>query len=103
VTRRQQSLDGFDVRQRPRLVEQRLVRQVQTDQGKAALRSLFELKDLSGSSVDLFFGPSAPAGQEARWIKTIPGRGWFVYFRIYGPEAPAFDKTWKPGDFELVK
>jgi hypothetical protein len=77
--------------------------QVQTDQGKAALRSLFELKDLSGPSVDLYFGPSAPAGNEGHWIKTTPGRGWFVYFRIYGPEAPAFDKTWKPGDFELVK
>lgn len=77
--------------------------QVQTDQGKAALRSLFELKDLAGDSVDLYFGPSAPAGQENRWIKTIPGKGWFVYFRIYGPEKPAFDGGWKPGDFEEVK
>lgn len=29
-------------------------------------------------------------------------KGWFVYFRIYGPEAPAFDGSWKPGDFERV-
>jgi hypothetical protein len=28
--------------------------------------------------------------------------GWFVYFRIYGPEQAAFDGTWKPGDFEQV-
>jgi hypothetical protein len=78
--------------------------QVQTDQGKAALRSLFELKDkTAGKAVDLHFGPRAPAGQEGRWIKTIPGRGWFVYFRIYGPEAAAFDGSWKPGDFEEVK
>ena len=34
---------------------------------------------------------------------TIPGKGWFVYFRIYGPETPAFDGSWKPRDFELVK
>jgi hypothetical protein len=33
--------------------------QVQTDRHKAALRSLFELKDLSGTSVDLYFGPTA--------------------------------------------
>jgi hypothetical protein len=31
------------------------------------------------------FGPKAPAGHEGEWIKTIPGKGWFVYFRIYGP------------------
>jgi len=66
------------------------------------LRSLFELKDLSGASVDLYFGPSAPQGQENRWIKTNAGDGWFVYFRIYGPEAAAFDGSWKPGDFQKI-
>lgn len=76
--------------------------QIQTQQAKAALRSMFELKDLSGDSVDLYFGPNAPANQESRWIKTIPDKGWFVYFRIYGPEESAFDGSWKPGDFEEV-
>jgi len=75
--------------------------QVQTDQGRAALRSLFELKQVSGSSVDLHFGPTAPKG-ESPWIKTVPGKGWFVYFRLYGPEPAAFDGSWKPGDFEEV-
>jgi hypothetical protein len=78
--------------------------QIQIDQAKAALRSLFELKDKAGSSpVDLYFGPKAPAGQEGQWIQTIPGKGWFVYFRIYGPEQPAFDGSWKPDDFEEVR
>lgn len=77
--------------------------EVQTDQNKAALRSLFELKDQKGSMVELYFGPSAPAGHEGRWIKTAPGRSWFSYFRIYGPEQAAFDGSWKPGDFEEVK
>jgi hypothetical protein len=77
--------------------------QVRTPQGKAALRSLFELNDLDGKSVDLHFGPKAAKGQEKRWIRTLPGRGWFVYFRIYGPKAPAFDGSWKPGDFEQMK
>jgi hypothetical protein len=77
--------------------------EVQTAQDKAALRSLFELKDTgSAKSVDLYFGPKPPAGQENRWIQTVPGRGWFTYFRIYGPQGPAFDGTWKPGDFETV-
>ncbi|SHL35379.1 Uncharacterized conserved protein [Chitinophaga jiangningensis] len=78
--------------------------QVLTDQNKAALRSMFELKDLAGNpNAELYFGPTAPAGKEAQWIKTIPGKGWFVYFRVYGPEAKAFDGSWKPADFEEVK
>jgi hypothetical protein len=75
---------------------------------KAALRSLFEIKpeisrlgEKSGT-IDLYFGPTAPAGKEGQWIKTIPGKGWFSYLRIYGPEQAAFDGTWKPGDFEEV-
>jgi hypothetical protein len=76
--------------------------EIATDQGHAALRSLFELKDVKGSVADLYFGPNAPAGKERQWIKTTPGKGWFVYFRIYGPETAAFDKSWKPGDFEVV-
>lgn len=77
--------------------------QVATDQRKAALRSLFELKDkMTGAMVDLYFGPKAPVGQDGQWIKTIFGKGWFVYFRIYGPQQPAFDGSWKPGDFEEV-
>ncbi|OZI51995.1 DUF1254 domain-containing protein [Bordetella genomosp. 5] len=74
--------------------------QVQTPQDKAALRSLFELKDVDTSRpLTLYFGPKAPEGQENRWIQTNPGQGWFAYIRIYGPEAAAFDKSWKPGDF----
>jgi len=76
--------------------------QVQTDQEKAALRSLFELKGKEQPTLDLYFGPTAPAGHESEWIKTIPGKGWFVYFRIYGPGPAAFDGSWKPGDFEQV-
>jgi hypothetical protein len=78
--------------------------QIWTDQDKAALRSMFELKDkMAMKTVDLYFGPNAPTGQEGQWIKTLPGKGWFAYFRVYGPEEPAFDGSWKPGDFEEVR
>ncbi len=77
---------------------------IQTDQGKAALRSMVELKDVAKTgSTDLYFGPKAPAGKEGQWIKTNPDQGWFVYFRLFGPEGPAFDGRWKPDDFEEVK
>ncbi len=79
--------------------------EIQTDQGKAALRSLFELKgkDANASSIDLYFGPTAPEDKEGQWIKTKRGQGWFVYLRLYGPEQSAFDGTWRPGDFELME
>jgi hypothetical protein len=78
--------------------------EIQTEQNRAALRSLFELKDTGDAkSLDLYFGPKAPPGEEGRWIQTTPGKGWFAYFRIYGPKGPAFDGTWKPGDLEEVK
>ena len=75
--------------------------QIQTDQDKAALRSLVELKDVPPTgTTDLYFAPTAPAGKEGQWIKTNPGSGWFVYLRLYGPDGPAFDGRWKPDDFE---
>lgn len=77
--------------------------QIQTDRNHAALRSLIEFPNLGdAASITLSFGPEPPASGEDRWIETIPGRGWFVYFRIYGPEAAAFDGSWKPGEFELL-
>jgi len=47
-------------------------------------------------SVDVYFGP----GKEANWIQTLPGKGWFTYFRFYGPTKAFFDKSWALLDFE---
>jgi hypothetical protein len=55
------------------------------------------------TSVDVWFGPTAPAGHEANWVQFVPGKGWNTLLRLYGPPQPWFDKTWKPGEFELVK
>jgi hypothetical protein len=49
----------------------------------------------------LYFRPKAPEGKEGQWIKTIANQLWFTYFRIYGPEAAAFNGSWRPGDFEV--
>ena len=54
-------------------------------------------------SYDIYFGPKAPAGKEANWLQTVPEKGWNTIFRLYGPLQPWFDKTWRPGDPELVK
>jgi hypothetical protein len=51
-------------------------------------------------STDLYFGPAPPAGKAGNWLATVPGRGYFVVLRLYGPTAAAIDKSWKPGDIE---
>jgi hypothetical protein len=35
-------------------------------------------------------------------VQTIPGKGWFMILRLYGTLEPWFNKTWRPGEFELV-
>ena len=36
-------------------------------------------------SVDVYFGPAAPAGQETNWVSTVPEKGWLAVFRFDGP------------------
>lgn len=54
------------------------------------------------NSVDVYFGPKAPQGKENNWIQTLPGKGYLIALRLYGPLEPWFDKTWKPGEIELM-
>jgi hypothetical protein len=76
---------------------------LETDQKLAGLDSnQKDLKKNADGSVTVWFGPKAPAGQEANWVQTMPGKGWNTLLRLYGPLEPWFNKTWKPGDFELV-
>jgi hypothetical protein len=77
---------------------------LQTDQQFPSISSLREGVVINpDSSVDVYFGPKPPAGKEANWVQTVPGKGWFLMLRIYGPLEPWFDKTWKPGEIELVQ
>ena len=55
------------------------------------------------TSADVYFGPAAPAGHEANWVQTIPGKGWNILLRLYGPLQPWYEKTWRPGEIEQVK
>jgi hypothetical protein len=53
-------------------------------------------------SVDVFFGPTAPAGQESNWVPTEANGRFEVLARFYGPKKPLFDKTWKLPDLEKM-
>ena len=44
------------------------------------------LRSNPDGSVDLHFGPTAPAGWEANWIPTDPDGTFEVLFRFYGPD-----------------
>jgi hypothetical protein len=57
----------------------------------------------ANGSTDIYFGPQAPEGEAGNWRATVPGKGYFVILRLYGPTEAAFDKTWKPGDIEKGK
>ena len=76
---------------------------LQTDQRFPSLSSQTEgLLVNPDSSADVYFGPEPPAGKEANWIQTLPGKGWFVALRLYGPLEPWFDQSWRPGEIELM-
>lgn len=53
-------------------------------------------------SVDLYIGAAAPAGMESNFMKTVGEDGWFVYFRLYAPTEPWFDKSFTLPDFEQI-
>jgi hypothetical protein len=61
-----------------------------------------DLQKNADGSVDIYFGPEAPAGRESNWVPTA-GRDFEILFRLYGPEKEFFEKTWVLPDVEKVK
>ena len=57
----------------------------------------------SDGSVTVYFGPTPPKGHESNWGQTIAGKGYTILLRLYGPLQPWYDRTWIPGDMELIK
>ena len=79
------------------------------DNGGADIRSanldsrLPDLVKNPDGSIDLYVGAKAPEGFEKNYMKTTGDDGWFVYFRLYAPLQPFFDKTFSLPDFEIVE
>jgi hypothetical protein len=61
-----------------------------------------DLQKNADGSVDVYFGPRAPAGKEANWVPTSANGQFEVLFRFYGPEPALFEKTWKLPDVERL-
>lgn len=69
---------------------------LRSDQPFPSVSSYTNPQSNPDGSIDVYFGPSAPNSKN--WIQTMPGKGWFMLFRFYGPLEPFFDKSWKPDD-----
>jgi hypothetical protein len=77
---------------------------VQTSQQFPSVSSQTKgLKVNADGSVNVYFGPKAPPGEQQNWMQTVPGTSWNTLLRLYGPLAPWFDKTWRPGEIEKIK
>lgn len=53
-------------------------------------------------TADIFFGPQEPK-EKGNWIRSVPGKGWFPFFRLYSPTEAYFDQTWKLEDIVAVR
>jgi hypothetical protein len=61
-----------------------------------------EVQKNADGSVDIYFGPKAPAGKDANWVPTDPQRDFELMLRVYGPKKEFFDKAWVLQDVEKV-
>ncbi len=69
-----------------------------------ALNSRMEkLQYNDDGSVDLYIGEKSPKGLESNFLKTVGEDGWFIYFRLYAPTEPFFDKSFSLPDFEILE
>jgi hypothetical protein len=74
---------------------------LETDQKHAGVDSNSkDIKINADGSATVWFGPTPPEVHQGNWVQTMPGQGWNVLLRLYGPLEPWFDKSWKPGDLE---
>jgi hypothetical protein len=76
---------------------------VQNASTKPAVSSYDGFKTNPDGSIDLYFGPQAPKGLESNWIETLPGKGFFVWFRAYHPTAGLFDGSWQLSEIEKTQ
>jgi len=60
------------------------------------------IKTNADGSTNVYFSPKVPVAGEGNWVPTKAGGRFEVLFRLYGPQKPLYDKTWKLPDIEEV-
>ena len=61
-----------------------------------------EMQMNADGSVDIYFGPQAPTGNDSNWVPTDPKRDFELMFRLYAPKKEFFDKVWVLPDVERL-
>src|SRR5262245_29123041 len=61
-----------------------------------------EMQKNKDGSIDVHFGPKAPAGKDSNWVQTDPKRKFELMFRAYAPTKALFEKRWVLPDVEKV-
>jgi len=62
-----------------------------------------EMQKNADGSIDVYFGPKAPAGKDTNWVPTDPTRRFELMFRLYGPTKALFEKSWVLPDVEKAR
>nr|WP_226894620.1 DUF1214 domain-containing protein [Luteolibacter marinus] len=75
----------------------------QTDKLFPGVDNLDEVRANADGSFDIDFAPRPPAGMESNWIQIVPGKGRNTILRLYGPLESFYDKSWMPGDPEVIE
>jgi hypothetical protein len=75
---------------------------VEAGQRRPSLSSLKDLKANADGSIDVYFSPGEPAGMASNWIQTVPGRGFFLLYRLYAPTEALYAGAWQLGDVTQV-
>ncbi len=68
--------------------------QIATDQNRAGCGPSSSPAPTPASPSSSGSDPTSRPTHGQRWIQTIPGKGWFVYSRIYSPQGPTFNGDW---------
>lgn len=59
--------------------------------------------EVDDGSVEFTFAPEPPEGRpDSNWLRTIPGEGFFIIFRLYGTGRGYYDGTWKLDDLQRM-
>ena len=81
---------------------------LQTDQPHPKVGSLSYPMPAAVANADgsttIYISPTQPDGVgRGNWIQSVPGKGYFVCWRLYSPLESFFDKSWRPSEVEPVK
>lgn len=61
------------------------------------------LRPNADGSTDIYFAPNPPTDRQSNWIPTIPGKPFFVMFRLYGPQRAFAEGAWILNDIEHMQ